>query len=133
MNRLWAEHSAIQRAADAVRAAIETDNPIEPALAMLIALIDQHGRYEESALFNELHDEGGVEEKLAELHREHRSLRRALGNAAAGRLEIPAVIAALDLLQQHIRREEYGLFPAAVLLLGNDAWERLDAELGTAV
>jgi hemerythrin-like domain-containing protein len=40
------------------------------------------------------------------------------------------VLAALDRLHRHIDNEEHGLFPAAVIALPIDAWDRVTPEHG---
>ena len=43
-----------------------------------------------------------------------------------------AVLAAMHRLYRHIDNEEYGLFPAAVIALPIEAWDRVTDEAATA-
>ena len=44
----------------------------------------------------------------------------------------PVVLAALERLHRHIDNEEHGLFPAAVIALPIDAWDRVTPVVASA-
>jgi len=91
------------------------------------ALLGPHTIVEEAGLFAELFDEfPGHLELLID---EHRRVERVLGEAAD---EVPLdpswpdrLRDALGLLREHILKEQDGVFPASVIALDGDQWERV--------
>lgn len=124
--RLTAEHEAIANAAGRLRRAI-TRPEADPLadLDRLLALLGPHTSDEETGLFEELRAEGSLSEAVAALCAEHDDIHGALGTVDRGAPDWPAVLAALDRLHRHIDNEEHGLFPAAVIALPIDAWDRI--------
>lgn len=64
------------------------------------------------------------------LYREHRAIEAILAECADGVPLDPAwpdrVMQALDLLRTHILKEQDGVFPATLSVLGNDDWTLVD-------
>jgi hemerythrin-like domain-containing protein len=124
--RLTAEHEAIANAADRLRRAV-THGRAEPMAALddLLGLLTPHTGAEEAGLFVELRAEGSLTEAVNRLCAEHDDIHGVLNAVDRADPDWPAVLAALDRLHRHIDNEEHGLFPAAVIALPIDAWDRV--------
>lgn len=106
------------------------------AAAQLLSLLEPHTAVEEEALFPAMAREHA--EHVAVLHGEHERIHATLRAVAAGvqgqnwALDLAA---ALQLLREHIFKEQDGLFPAALIELNAADWECLEAvrsRVGTA-
>jgi hemerythrin-like domain-containing protein len=124
--QLTGEHEAIANAGGRLRRAI-ADHDADPlaALGELLALLGPHTGTEETGLFRELRAEGSLAEEVEKLCAEHDDIHAVLGGVDRTSPDWPAVLAALDRLHRHIDNEEHGLFPAAVIALPLDAWDRV--------
>ena len=124
--RLTEEHEAIADAAGRLRRAItHGDAEPEPALDDLLALLMPHTAAEETGLFAELRAEGSLTEAVDRLCAEHDDIHGVLGAVDRAAPDWPVILAALDRLHRHIDNEEHGLFPASVIALPIDAWDRV--------
>lgn len=123
---LTAEHEAITNAAGRLRRAI-THGEGDPVAALddLLALLVPHTSSEETGLFAEVRAEGSLTEAVDRLCAEHADIHGVLGAVDRSAPHWPPVLAALDWLHRHIDNEEHGLFPAAVVALPIDAWDRI--------
>jgi hemerythrin-like domain-containing protein len=126
IGQLSAEHEAIATAAGQLRRAI-TQGDADPAAILdeLLALLLPHSATEEHGLFVELRAEGSLAEAVDTLCAEHDDIHGVLAAVDRDAPDWPAVLAALDRLHRHIDNEEHGLFPAAVITLPIDAWDRV--------
>ena len=110
------EHQRAGRAAET----IETCRQIT-------AVLGPHTIVEETGLFRELLDE--FPEQLAGLVAEHRQIEQVLGEVTENALSDPGwterLRKALTLLREHILKEQDGVFPAAVIALDGNQWERV--------
>lgn len=99
----------------------------DPATALddLLALLMPHTATEETGLFAELRAEGSLTAAVDQLCAEHDDIHGVLGAVDRTAPDWPTVLAALDRLYRHIDNEEHGLFPAAVIALPIDAWDRI--------
>jgi hypothetical protein len=124
--RLTEEHEAISNAAGRLRRAI-TDKQAEPVAALdeLLYLLMPHTGAEETGLFLELRTEGSLTEAVDKLCAEHADIHGVLAAVDRAAPDWPPVLAALDRLHRHIDNEEHGLFPAAVIALPMEAWDRI--------
>jgi hypothetical protein len=95
------------------------------ALDELLALLMPHTGAEESGLFAELRAEGSLAEAVDQLCAGHDDIHGVLSAASRSAPNWAAVLAALDRLRRHIDNEEHGLFPAAVIALPIEAWDRV--------
>ena len=102
------------------------------------AVLGPHTAVEEGALFPAMTTE--FPGHVRGLIDEHRLLEEVLAESAAGTPDDPEwpgrLNHALTRLREHIRKEEDGLFPAALASLGPAEWERLDtvrSQVGSAV
>ncbi|GAA2524958.1 hemerythrin domain-containing protein [Pilimelia columellifera] len=124
--RFTAEHEVISNAAGALREAVEQRRPDVPALLRaLVGLVTPHTAAEESGLFRELLAEGSLAEAVERLCAEHTHIHGVLATVDPDAPDPATVLAALDRLREHIDHEEHGLFPAAVIALPFDAWDRV--------
>jgi hemerythrin-like domain-containing protein len=130
--RLTEEHEAIADAAGRLRRAITHGNA-DPVVALddLLALLMPHTVTEEAGLFAELRAEGSLTEAVDKLCDEHDDIHGVLGTVDRGAPDWPVILAALDRLHRHIDNEEHGLFPASVIALPIDAWDRVTPDQPT--
>lgn len=121
------EHDEIVNALGFVRRAIAADDETErrQRLAALRGLLDPHTASEERSMFSELRRDPEFTEVVDALCAEHGELGRRLERVEVGDV---SAFAPLELmLIRHIDKEENGLFPAAIMALDGDAWDRATA------
>ncbi|MEU5942578.1 hemerythrin domain-containing protein [Micromonospora sp. NPDC047548] len=119
------EHEQINSLAGRLRRAVIAGADPAPVLAKLVPLINRHTAAEERGLFAGLRGDPQLSVAIDELCAEHLHLHQVLADAAAGTAAKSVVLVAIDTLRRHIDKEEYGIFPAAAILLDADGWERL--------
>jgi hemerythrin-like domain-containing protein len=124
---LTAEHERIQESAGRLRRAIQArdDGAARRLQAELAGQLAPHVATEERGLFAELRADATIRATVERLCEEHRQLAAALRPPAGDEPDWQPVLAALDRLRDHIDKEEYGVFPAAVVLLSMPAWDRI--------
>ena len=126
IGRLTREHEAIADAAGLLREAIAAGGAGAAArLDDLLTLLTPHTATEEQGLFAALRAEGSLAAPVADLCAEHADIHGALGDVDRTDPDWPAVRAAIDRLHRHIDNEEHGLFPAAVVALPIEDWDRI--------
>ncbi len=95
----------------------------------ILAILRPHTVVEEEGLFPEMADE--FPDHIAALRSEHREIEKVLGEAADGFPDDPTLpdrlLAVLNMLREHILKEQDGVFPAALAALDTDQWERIEA------
>jgi hemerythrin-like domain-containing protein len=127
---LMDEHFVLLDLAGEVRRRIaEGDRPeAMVGLERVQAELAPHVWVEENGLFAAMRESGDFVEHVEELERDHLDIDGTLAGLDPGD---PAwterVIATLDLLEEHITKENVGLFPAAVVSLGASGWETVSA------
>jgi len=128
---LTREHDAVVALISQVRAAHGAGNVAAMAvLARRIAVIlGPHTQVEEEGLFPALDDD--FPDQVAALRAEHRRVEAVLDAAAAG---VPAepgwpdrFLTMVEMLREHILKEQDGVFPAALTGLRTADWEAVDA------
>lgn len=130
IDELTREHDlVVGLIAKARSARAASDIPRLARLARMIAVVlGPHTQVEENGLFPAL--AGDFPEHIAALTAEHRHVEAVLDEASAGPPADPAwrdrVIGALDLLRQHILKEQDGVFPAALAGLTTSDWEAIE-------
>jgi hemerythrin-like domain-containing protein len=136
---LTREHDAVVTLVSQVRAARSAGDVTAMAeIARRIAVIlGPHTQVEEEGLFPAL--EGDFPGQVAVLRAEHREVEAVLDAAAAG---VPAepdwperLLTMVEMLREHILKEQDGVFPAALTSLRIADWEAVDAvraRVGTA-
>ncbi|MCW2715220.1 MAG: hemerythrin cation-binding protein [Frankiales bacterium] len=140
LDELTREHDA---ALDEIRAGREAaatgDHQAAVRVALrLLELLGPHTAVEEQALFPAMAREHPAH--VAVLAQEHGQIHLALTDTAAGRSDgppwRPSLTAALDVLREHIIKEQDGLFPAALAALSTGEWEAVEhvrSRVGTAL
>lgn len=129
IHELTREHDAALDHVRAARAAAGTGDlaGAVTACAALERLLGPHTAVEEEAVFPAL--AGEHPDHVATLVHEHRLVDAALAEvltAAGGAGWEPGLLAALDVLRRHIAKEQDGLFPAALISLSTEDWERAE-------
>lgn len=124
--RFTKEHEEIADAAGRLRRAISHgEGDPNTALDDLLALLRPHTTREETGLFQELRDEGSLAEAVEKLCAEHDDIHGVLGAVDRATPDWQSVLAALERLHRHIDNEEHGLFPASIIALPIEAWDRV--------
>lgn len=123
--KLNGEHDAIVNSTYALQIAFR-DQDVEAARIAgktLAELLHPHTHREQVGLFAEMEKDELFTEHIASLCVEHDQLDAELDVISAGDLRrIPTMI---TLLNNHIDREENGLFPAALAFLDDDQWDAI--------
>lgn len=119
------DHAALGALAARVRTAIACGDGDAGAraFAAFVPLLRAHTEAEERGLFSELRAEGSMLEHIETLEDDHRELRAALD--ALDEFDAGAATTLLDRLAAHIWVEEYDIFPASVVGLSSDGWNRV--------
>lgn len=125
ISELMGEHATISALAREVQAALHQGDRgrAERACAEIASLFSVHGQKEERGLFTELALDSLATATVAELAADHRRLDAAL--AAAPGMDEKAIASVLDDLLGHANREDTDVFPTALQILPDDAWERV--------
>ncbi|WP_432842852.1 hemerythrin domain-containing protein [Dactylosporangium sp. CA-092794] len=130
IDELTREHDTVVNLTGDVRAAhAAADVPRMADLARRIAaVLGPHTAVEEEGLFPAL--AGDFPDHVAALRGEHRVVEAVLAEAAAGTPDDPAwparLLDTLDLLREHILKEQDGVFPAALANLSTQDWAVVD-------
>jgi hemerythrin-like domain-containing protein len=125
IGRLTDEHEQIMNATSALRAAEAGEDAAAAAIAAkeVAALLQPHASLEERGLFMELRRDELFTEHVDMLCAEHVTIDAEVDAIVAGDLSrIPVLVA---MLQDHIDKEEIGLFPVAAQTLTGAQWDRL--------
>ncbi|RQX02262.1 hemerythrin HHE cation-binding protein [Micromonospora inaquosa] len=135
---LTREHDVVVNLIGEVRAArAATDTARMAELACRItAVLEPHTQVEEQGLFPAL--AADFPDHVTALRAEHRHIEAVLGEAVHGTPIDPTwpgrLVATLELLREHILKEQNGVFPAALANLDPDDWDAIDtirAKVGT--
>ena len=122
---LSADHERLLTLTAQLRRAHDAGVAVPELVAELAGMLAPHARREEHGVFAALIAEGIDAEYVARFELDHTTLEELLSRGEAsdmGRL--------VDLLEDHILREESALFPAAHQLLGSVAWATIAAASG---
>ena len=123
--QLNAEHDAIVNSSYALEIAFR-DQDVEAARVAckeLGELLHPHTRREEYGLFAEMKKDELFTDHVASLCAEHAELDSELEAIEAG--DLASIPKMLTLLNNHIDREENGLFPAALAYLDDTQWDTI--------
>ncbi|WP_286137351.1 hemerythrin domain-containing protein [Mycobacterium sp. IS-3022] len=121
-----AEHARVLNlGGEAVRAIDRSDlDCARRLLAEMSAELESHWRGEENGLFKVMVREELFAEHIDPLVAEHRELSELLANVDLARPEHRrAIREAVEDLWEHTRKEEDGVFPAALTSLDGDEWD----------
>ena len=128
---LYSEHDAVVAHVSLIHSALAGERPGEVASScqQILAILAPHTVVEEEGLFPEMTDE--FPDHIQVLRSEHREIEEVLDEAAGGFPDDPTwpdrLVAVLHLLREHILKEQDGVFPAALIALDADQWERIEA------
>ena len=128
---LYSEHDAVVVHVSLIHSALAGERLEEVAsnCQQILAILAPHMVVEEDGLFAEMTDE--FPDHIQVLRSEHREIEEVLGEAAEGFPDEPTwpdrLVAVLHLLREHILKEQDGVFPAALIALDADQWERIEA------
>ena len=131
IDELTREHDQVVNLTGDVRAAYAVADTARMAeLARRIAgILGPHTEVEEHGLFPAL--AADFPDHVIALEAEHRRVEAVLGEAGAGTPVDPTwpqrLIQVLDMLREHILKEQDGVFPAALANLRTTDWEAVDA------
>ena len=121
--KLNAEHDAIVNSTYALQIAFRDQDVTAATTAgrILGELLHPHTHREQVGLFAEMAKDELFTEHVASLCAEHDQLDADLAAITAG--DLTRITTMITLLNNHIDREENGLFPAALAYLDDDQWE----------
>jgi hemerythrin-like domain-containing protein len=119
ISQLSVEHEEALTLIAGVRSTVAAAQPPDAQLTRLAELLARHTEREERGLFTELRTAGIGDGYVDGLLDEHRQLDDLAGAPPRRILEL------VDVLEQHIVREETDVFPAARQLLSAEQWERI--------
>ena len=126
---LMDEHYALLDEAHLVRRAMAAGDR-EGALDHLHRLVghlDTHVRREEEGIFTALRDRDEYVEEVALLEKEHGAFDAAIAELDPASPDFEQAVSTLFLeLDEHIERENLGIFPASVVTLGAEGWQKVD-------
>ncbi len=126
---LMDEHAALVDQAHDVRQALGSG---EPAAAMsrltrLVAHLNRHVQREEDGIFRAMRGAGEFVDEVDALEAEHRDFAATIAAIDVDAADFGPVIARLlDDLDQHVEREDLGIFPVSVVTLGATGWAIVD-------
>lgn len=131
IGELTREHDAVVAAIAEVRSFLRDGN-VEGAArtaGRIADILGPHTAVEEGGLFPLM--AGEFPDHIEALEREHRAIEGVLAEAVDGPPADPAwpsrLLAALELLRDHILKEQDGVFPASLSVIDGDGWERVEA------
>jgi len=123
------EHEALVAQADGVRRALAAGDR-ERAAALVEQLVGDlagHVRREEAGIFAAMRDDGEFAAEVEALEGEHCHLDAGIDRVDPDAPDFPASVAELfGELEEHIEREDLGIFPVSVVTLGAAGWEIVD-------
>jgi len=123
------EHTALVDQAGRVRGDLGTGNTVAAMgrLTALVGHLDRHMRREEAGIFSAIRRSGEFIDEIDELEGEHRDFAGAIAALDVDAGDFTArVTALLDDLEEHVEREDLGIFPVSVVTLGASGWQIVD-------
>ena len=125
---LMDEHYQLQEEGQAVlRSLRSADGATETALRELASHLDLHVRREESGVFAALRRQGEFVDEVDQLEREHESFEVAITGLDPDAPDFGnRVHDLLRDLDEHVERENLGIFPVSVVTLHASGWELVD-------
>jgi hemerythrin-like domain-containing protein len=128
---LTREHDAVVALVGQIKTSLpdRRRDDVAESCQQILAILAVHTVVEEQGLFPEMTDE--FPDHISVLRSEHREIEKVLGDAADGFPDDPTwpdrLVAILHLLREHILKEQDGVFPAALVALDAEQWERIEA------
>ena len=140
IGELTREHDAVVAEIAEVRALLRDhdDDGAARAARRSAEILGPHTAVEERGLFPLMHQE--FPQHVDALEREHRVIEHALAAAGDGTPTDPRcptrLLSALELLRDHILKEQDGVFPASLTVVDTLGWEQVEAvraRVGTSI
>lgn len=131
ISELYREHDDVAAQVGLLRSALAGGRLADVATScrQILVILAPHTVVEEEGLFPEMADE--FPDHIEALRSDHREIEKVLSEAADGPPEDPTwpdrLLHVLRLLSDHILKEQDGVFPAALIALDADQWERIEA------
>ncbi len=131
IRELTREHDMVVNLMGAVRAACAAGDVARTAqlARQIAAILGPHTQVEEHGLFPAL--VGDFPQQVAALEAEHRRVEAVLAEAGAAAPADPAwpgrLSSVLELLRDHILKEQDGVFPAALSTLSGADWDAVES------
>lgn len=131
IRELTREHDAVVAEIAEVRSLLRKDDVQGAATTArrIAEILEPHTAVEEGALFPLMAEE--FPDHIEALEREHRLVEGVLAEAASGTPADPdwpaRLTSALDLLRDHILKEQDGVFPASLSVVDTEGWEQVEA------
>jgi hemerythrin-like domain-containing protein len=128
---LTREHDAVVALVGQIKTSLpdRRRDDVAESCQQILAILAVHTVVEEEGLFPEM--TGEFPDHISVLRSEHREIEKVLGEAADGFPDDPTwpdrLVAILHLLREHILKEQDGVFPAALVALDAEQWERIEA------
>src|SRR5665647_2859603 len=128
---LYREHNAVVELVGRIHGSLRDHAAEDVATSCreILNILAPHTVVEEEGLFPEMTDE--FPDHIRVLRSEHREIEKVLGEAEDGVPDDPTwpdrLVAILHLLRDHILKEQDGVFPAALVALDSEQWERIEA------
>lgn len=126
---LMDEHYALLDDAHHLRQALAAGDRTSAAarLSRLVEHLDHHVRREEQGIFAALREQGDYVDEVERLEGEHRAFDAAVESLDPDHPGFEGVVAdLLRELDEHIERENLGVFPVSVVTLGARGWELVE-------
>jgi iron-sulfur cluster repair protein YtfE (RIC family) len=128
--RLMGEHDRLRELTGHIRAhlAAGDDAAVRAHFDEVLAVLGPHVAEEEGALFPLLRRDGELTAHVAVLEGEHAGLYDDVDDLdeAGEQAWRQGVLRVLHDLDEHMYKEDFGLFPAALAILDGDAWDAMD-------
>ena len=124
------EHAALVEQAHGVRRALTAGERPEAArlLSAMVAHLARHVAREERGIFTALRDQGDFAEEIEALEGEHLALDGAIAALDPAGADFDAgVLGLLEELDEHVEREDLGIFPVSVVTLGAAGWATVES------
>jgi hemerythrin-like domain-containing protein len=128
--RLMAEHDRLRELSDHIRRHLADgdDAAARADLDDVLVVLGPHVAKEEGSLFPMLRRDGELTEHVAMLEGEHAGLYDDVDDLddTAGQAWREGVLRLLHALDEHMYKEDFGLFPAALAILDGADWDAMD-------
>jgi len=131
INQLTREHDAVVAIISGIDHSLKDErlDDVAESCRQISLILAPHTVVEEEGLFPEMAAE--YPDHVEMLRSEHRRIESVLHEAANGTPDDPEwpnrLLGAVFLLRDHILKEQDGVFPAALVALDPDQWERIEA------
>ncbi|MGZ4507043.1 MAG: hemerythrin domain-containing protein [Blastococcus sp.] len=130
MARLMDEHDRLRELTGHIRHHLATGDgaAAHAHFDELLVVLGPHVAEEEGALFPMLRRDGELTAHVTALEGEHAGLYDDVDDLDEGSEQAwrDGVLRVLHDLDEHMYKEDFGLFPAALAILDGDAWDAMD-------